>query len=221
VTTAADIEFEWVHVQYAETGGFAEVYGFSGNQGMVNLEGVRMRPRGRPSKTLMIYMHPASTLQLLPVPRAAVAEGAHVLCAASRYARNDAPLILEKVVLDLGAYVRHAGAGLACPEFPTCLGRWLPLQMGHEVLIHYSHRFLALLIIFTLVALAMAAFLDGKLRRHRPLVYSLLFLAVLQIGAGAGVVETGLNFAATAFHLAIALVMLLVLGRMWVLESSG
>src|SRR5207248_1877845 len=31
-----------------------------------------------------------------------------VLCAASRYAKNDAPLILEKVVLDLGAYVRHA-----------------------------------------------------------------------------------------------------------------
>jgi len=106
--TAADIEFEWVHVQYAETGGFADVYGFSGNQGMVNLEGVRMRPRGRHSKTLMIYMHPASTLQLLPVPRAAVAQGAHVLCAASRYAKNDAPLILEKVVLDLGAYVRHA-----------------------------------------------------------------------------------------------------------------
>lgn len=108
MTTAADIEFEWVHIQYAETGGFAEVYGFSGNQGMVNLEGVRMRLRGHPSKTLMIYMHPASTLQLLPVPRAAVAEGAHVLCAASRYAKNDAPLILEKVVLDLGAYIRHA-----------------------------------------------------------------------------------------------------------------
>lgn len=95
-------------MQYAKTGGFAEVHGFSGNQGMVNLEGVRLRPRGRPSKTLMIYMHPASTLQLLPVPRAAVAQGAHVLCAASRYAKNDAPLILEKVVLDLGAYVRHA-----------------------------------------------------------------------------------------------------------------
>jgi dienelactone hydrolase len=32
----------------------------------------------------------------------------HVLCAASRYARNDTPLIMEKVILDLGAYVRHA-----------------------------------------------------------------------------------------------------------------
>ena len=43
MVTADDIEFEWVHVQYAETGGFADVYGFSGNQGMVNLEGIRMR----------------------------------------------------------------------------------------------------------------------------------------------------------------------------------
>jgi pimeloyl-ACP methyl ester carboxylesterase len=53
-------------------------------------------------------MHPASTLQLLPLPRAMVERGAHVLCAGSRYARNDSPLIMEKVVLDLGAYLRTA-----------------------------------------------------------------------------------------------------------------
>jgi dienelactone hydrolase len=53
-------------------------------------------------------MHPASTLQLLPLPRAMAARGVHVLCGGSRYARNDSPLIMEKVVLDLGAYVRHA-----------------------------------------------------------------------------------------------------------------
>ena len=34
--------------------------------------------------------------------------GFHVLCAASRYARNDAALIMEKVALDLGAWMRHA-----------------------------------------------------------------------------------------------------------------
>jgi alpha-beta hydrolase superfamily lysophospholipase len=34
--------------------------------------------------------------------------GLHVLCAGSRYARNDSPLVMEKVILDLGAYVRHA-----------------------------------------------------------------------------------------------------------------
>jgi pimeloyl-ACP methyl ester carboxylesterase len=31
-----------------------------------------------------------------------------VLCAGSRFAKNDTPLVMEKVVLDLGAYLRHA-----------------------------------------------------------------------------------------------------------------
>jgi pimeloyl-ACP methyl ester carboxylesterase len=53
-------------------------------------------------------MHPASTLQLLPVPRAAARRGAHVLCAGSRYARNDTAAIFEKVAQDLRAYIRHA-----------------------------------------------------------------------------------------------------------------
>jgi pimeloyl-ACP methyl ester carboxylesterase len=109
MTHSADIIPEWVHLTHRETGEFREVYGFAGGgQGTVNLEGIRLLPRDRPSKTLVVYMHPASTLQLLPLPRAMVARGAHVLCAGSRYQRNDSPLIMEKVVLDLGAYVRHA-----------------------------------------------------------------------------------------------------------------
>ena len=107
-TTAHEVETEWVHIAYKETSAFTETYGFAGNQGMVNVEGLLFRPKGVPSKTLLIFMHPASTLQLLPVPRAAVQHGAHVLCAASRYPKNDTALIMEKVVLDLGAYVRHA-----------------------------------------------------------------------------------------------------------------
>src|SRR5881394_1502987 len=74
---------------------------------MVNLEGIRFLPR-KPSKTLAVFMHPATTLQLLPVPRALAEAGVHVLCAGSRFAKNDTPLIMEKVVLDLGAYMRHA-----------------------------------------------------------------------------------------------------------------
>ena len=103
-----DISYQWVHLQCNEASAFQETYGFSGNQGAVNLEGLLMIPIGKPSSTLLIFMHPASTLQLLPVPQATVRAGAHVLCAASRYVKNDAPLILEKVLLDLGAYIRHA-----------------------------------------------------------------------------------------------------------------
>ena len=107
-----DVAAEWVHLQYAEQSAFREVYGFASAHGMINLEGIRYVPRGRPSKTLFVYMHPASTLQLLPVPKAMAARGAHVLCAGSRYARNDTALIMEKVVLDFGAYVRHAKESL-------------------------------------------------------------------------------------------------------------
>ncbi|HEX9023980.1 MAG TPA: COX15/CtaA family protein [Geobacteraceae bacterium] len=119
----------------------------------------------------------------------------------------------------LGAYVRHSGAGLACPDFPTCLGSWLPHLSG-SVLVQYSHRVLAYLIIGTIAVIAAAVFIDANLRRQRRLVLLLLGLALVQTGAGAGVVQSGLNFAATAFHLAIALVMLLVIGRMWVNEGG-
>ncbi|HYR35597.1 MAG TPA: alpha/beta hydrolase [Burkholderiales bacterium] len=103
-----EIAAEWVHVQYPERAQFTEVYGFSGTQGTVNCEGLRYVPKGKPSKTLAVYMHPSSTLQLLPMPSAMARAGVHVLCAGSRFAKNDTPLIMEKVVMDLGAYIRHA-----------------------------------------------------------------------------------------------------------------
>lgn len=102
------VRYSWVHIALEETQTFTEIYGFAGNQGSVNLEGVLMQPEGMASETLLLYMHPASTLQLLPVPREAASRGAHVLCAGSRYARNDTACILENVLLDLGAYIRYA-----------------------------------------------------------------------------------------------------------------
>ena len=30
----------------------------------------------------------------------------------------------------LGAYVRHSGSGLACPDFPKCLGFWIPPSLA-------------------------------------------------------------------------------------------
>ena len=41
--------------------------------------------------------------------------------------------------LVLGAYVRHSNAGLACPDFPKCLGYWLPPYLSETVFVHLSH----------------------------------------------------------------------------------
>jgi len=94
-------------VSFTETAAFTETYGFAGSQGKVFLEGQLIRP-DTSSDTVLIFMHPASTLNLMPMPRAMAEAGHHVICAASRYAKNDTALIMEKVVADLGAYVRHA-----------------------------------------------------------------------------------------------------------------
>ena len=97
-------------LSFPDTARFAETYGFASSSGTVYLEGQYMIPRGRASKTLYLFMHPSSTLQLLPMPAALVGEGLHVLCAASRYPKNDSGLIMEKVVIDMGAWIRDARA---------------------------------------------------------------------------------------------------------------
>ena len=95
-------------ISFAEARQMIETYGFAGSQGVTVLEGQRLVPRDRPSDTVFLFMHPATTLQLLPMPAALADAGLHVLCAGSRYAKNDSALIMEKVAYDLGMYIRHA-----------------------------------------------------------------------------------------------------------------
>jgi pimeloyl-ACP methyl ester carboxylesterase len=97
-----------VILAFAERVQMTETYGFVGSQGMTMLEGQLLLPDDSPSTTLYVFMHPTSTLQLLPMPQALARAGLHVLCAGSRYAKNDSALIMEKVAYDLGAYIRHA-----------------------------------------------------------------------------------------------------------------
>ena len=86
----------------------AEVYGFSGNSGRIHLEGQLLRPSQGRASTALLFMHPATSLALLPLPTALASAGFHVMCCASRYLRNDTPLILEKVLLDLRAHIEYA-----------------------------------------------------------------------------------------------------------------
>ncbi|KAF0216087.1 MAG: cytochrome c oxidase assembly protein subunit [Geobacteraceae bacterium] len=116
----------------------------------------------------------------------------------------------------LGAYVRHSGAGLACADFPTCQGNWLPAVITGPLFVHFSHRLTAYLIFLTFAVLYIAARLDNRLRNHRRTALLLLLACLAQIGVGAGVVLSGLDYGATAAHLALALIMMLLTGRMWV-----
>ncbi|MGE3245647.1 MAG: alpha/beta hydrolase [Beijerinckiaceae bacterium] len=107
-------------VSFAETAAFTETYGFAGSSGLVWLEGQLIVPKGRPSRTVLLFMHPASTLNLMPLPAGLARAGMHVMCCASRYAKNDTALIMEKVAADLGAYVRHAREELGYERVVLC-----------------------------------------------------------------------------------------------------
>ena len=99
---------EPIVLSFPEINEFPETHGFAGTQGLVWLEGQRLIPADQPSDTVYLFMHPSSTLQLLPMPTALADAGLHVICAGSRYPKNDSALIMEKVCADLGRYVRWA-----------------------------------------------------------------------------------------------------------------
>ena len=118
----------------------------------------------------------------------------------------------------LGAYVRHADAGLACTDWPTCFGGILPNVLTGHVLIHFSHRVLAGLVFLTIAALYASLALDRRMKESRGLGRILLLLALGQVVIGGAVVLSRLNFLAAGLHLAVALGMLTVLFQLWARE---
>jgi heme A synthase len=135
--------------------------------------------------------------------------------------RGPAALFLSVVALvysqaALGAYVRHLEAGLACPDFPTCLGVWVPPLFAGPVLAHFSHRSLGYLVLLTAAMVYLFVRRDPRQRGNRSLALSFLLLVAAQVGVGALVVLSGLHYLATALHLTVALGMLSVLAHLWV-----
>jgi len=93
-------------IKFDATSPFKETYG--GGEGSVLLEGVHMRRPDATKDTVLVFMHPTATLDTLPMPREFARRGVPVLACASRYPHNDSALIMEKVLIDLGHYIRYA-----------------------------------------------------------------------------------------------------------------
>ena len=91
---------------FEDRSAFKETYG--GSTDTVVLEGQLLRPEAPVTNTVLIFMHPTGTMNLLPLPNALARSGVPVMTCGSRYPHNDTALIMEKVLVDLGAYVRHA-----------------------------------------------------------------------------------------------------------------
>jgi pimeloyl-ACP methyl ester carboxylesterase len=103
---SADYERIPYLVVFKEQAGFKDTY--AGDIGTVTLKAHLLKPVGRPSDTVLIFMHPIGGGEYLPMPNALARAGHHVIYCNSRYPGVDYALIMEKVAVDLGACVRDA-----------------------------------------------------------------------------------------------------------------
>ncbi len=64
--------------------------------------------REKRTPTLLLFVRPASMWQVMPLERETAEGGIDLLCATTRFARNEALATFEEMLLDIGAWVRTA-----------------------------------------------------------------------------------------------------------------
>ncbi|MDR7457759.1 MAG: heme o synthase, partial [Armatimonadota bacterium] len=108
-------------------------------------------------------------------------------------------LALAFVQVALGGYTSAFGAGLACPDFPLCRGRLFP-SPDPLILLHYTHRLVALALTVAVAALAGRA--RGSADRATRVAAAAAAAAVIaQVVLGAFVVWTRIAPAVRIAHL--------------------
>jgi heme a synthase len=136
-------------------------------------------------------------------------------------------LALTYLLIVLGAWVRATGSGLACPDWPTCYGHFLPLPgeippdagyAYYQVMLEWVHRLLAGAILGPL--LLVIGWLAWRARRHNPRLpayaAALIFLLLIQAGLGGVTVLDQNSPWSVALHLSTAL---LLFSALWLMHA--
>jgi len=100
----------------------------------------------------------------------------------------------------IGGLVRHADAGMACPDVPLCLGRLVPPLVNTPIIIHFGHRLVGMLALVAIVWLAIWGARHGTTATVRTVALLAAGLAVAQVSLGFLSVLTGLGVIPVSFH---------------------
>ncbi|HTT42875.1 MAG TPA: COX15/CtaA family protein [Steroidobacteraceae bacterium] len=137
-------------------------------------------------------------------------------------------LILQ---IALGGWTSSNYAAIACPDFPTCQGRWWPpadfrhafvlwhgraldyeggvLQAPARLAIHLTHRLGAVVAALSLTLAALAVLRRAALTALRPRAWALLAALALQLALGISMVLRGFPLGLATAHTAGAALLLL------------
>lgn len=141
-------------------------------------------------------------------------------------------IIATLLLITVGSLVRVSGAGLGCPDWPKCWGRWLPpssvdeLDMAYiqekgydlsefnpiKMWIEYVNRLIGVTIGFLILATFLRAM---RYRKTRPVIFRCALLSVFLVGfqgwLGGQVVRSGLHPGIITLHMILAVGLLSVL----------
>lgn len=131
-------------------------------------------------------------------------------------------LIVTYTVMLLGAYTSAIGAGLSCPDWPTCYGTWVPFLQpsiianspysGWQIFAEWAHRALAMTAGFLILGTAITAW---RVAAEQPVVkwsaVTALGLLPLQVVLGGLTVTRRLQPIVVTAHLGVATLILLCL----------
>ena len=122
------------------------------------------------------------------------------------------------LLMCVGAYTKAIGAGLACPDWPTCYGTWIPFLRPEvmatapyttgQVFAEWLHRLLAMVTGLLLVATGVAAWRRDP--RGRPELAGVLAASLLpvQVLLGGLTVTQDLHALIVTAHLGTAVLIL-------------
>jgi heme A synthase len=108
----------------------------------------------------------------------------------------------------VGAAVRHTDAGVACPDVPLCLGRWIPPLENGMVALHFGHRALGIAVMVMILWVGHLAFWRSGSRRIRLLGVAVAGLAVAQVVLGFLSVYFRLSVVPVSLHTLLAAILL-------------
>lgn len=100
----------------------------------------------------------------------------------------------------LGGFVRHADAGMACPDVPTCLGEWVPPLSSDLVALHFAHRAVGVLATLVVIGLAVHLFRSRPPPHLTRWTQAALALVVVQMALGIFSVLTLLAVTPVSLH---------------------
>ncbi|HEX7077314.1 MAG TPA: COX15/CtaA family protein [Candidatus Eisenbacteria bacterium] len=125
------------------------------------------------------------------------------------------------VLVVWGGIVRLSGSGLAIPDWPLAAGKLLP-RPHPNFLIEYTHRFLAMIVGFLTLGVAVAVFRSPVWRpRLAGLTVAALITLALQVFLGGRVVLEELPVDRVVAHLVIAFLFFAILLRMALLVRDA